>query len=434
MLLEGTVESRIILHCDLNNFFASVACIRQPELRLVPVAVCGSVEDRHGICLAKNERAKAAGIRTGDTVATVLKKCPSAVIVPPLYGEYEAYSREVTAIYGRFTDLVEPFGCDECWLDVSGSTLLFGDGITMAERIRETVKRETGLTISVGVSFNKVFAKLGSDLKKPDAVTAISRETFREIVWPLSVRELLGVGGAVAKALEKRCVYTVGQLANTPPEYLNVWLGKTGITLWHYANGLDTGPVIPREAAAPIQSVSHGMTPRRDLKDKEETVAFIRELAQEVGERLRRYGLVAAGVRLSVRDTGLMNRDFQTTLSVPTAHTETIAREAIRLFCQNYRSPLPVRALSVGTFKLTDVAAPSQMRLFTDEEAEGRAARLDGAIDTLRARYGAHSVHAASYLLLTKAQEGEKSLLHDKKIWNPSYSLGERGPVLLDGS
>ncbi len=427
------MDTRVILHCDLNNFFASVACLENPAIAGLPVAVCGAVEDRHGICLAKNELAKKCGIRTGDTVATVQRKCPGVVIVPPMYGEYELYSRRVTEIYGRFTDLVEPFGCDECWLDVSGSGLLFGDGVTIAETIRQTVKRETGLTISVGVSFNKIFAKLGSDMKKPDAVSVISKERFRELVWPLPVRELLGVGGAVAKALEKRGVTTVGQLAATPPEYLHHWLGKTGITLWEYANGMEGVPVIPRIAAAPLQSISHGMTPRRDLKDKEEAVAFIRELSQEVGQRLRENGMTATGVRVSVKDTALVSRDFQTTLCAPTAHTETIAKAAIRLFLENYRWVLPVRAISVGTFKLTESTASVQLGLWSDTEAEEREASLDGVMDALRTRYGTHSIHAASYLLLTKEGEGAKSLLHDKKVWNPAYSLGERGKKALDG-
>lgn len=427
-------KRRIVLHCDLNNFFASVECVRRPELRGLPVAVCGAVEERHGICLAKNEIAKAAGVRTGDTVATVRRKCPDAVIVPPRYGEYGTYSRAVQEIYGRFTDLIEPFGCDESWLDVSGSTLLFGDGRTIAETIRETVKSETGLTISVGVSFNKIFAKLGSDLKKPDAVTCISEEAFRGIVWPLAVTELLGVGPAAARALEKRCIRTIGQLAATPPEYLKGWLGKSGVTLWHYANGLDAAPVIPSVEADPIKSISHGMTPRRDIASAEEMTAFILEMAQEVGERLRKSGMTAAGVRLSVRDTHLVNRDFQTTLPSPTAHTDTIAQTAIRLFLQNYHWAAPVRSVSVGVFKLTDTAVPMQLELLTDTAAAERQTRLDGVMDSLRARYGAHSIHAASYLRLTAEKEERISLLDATRTWNPGYSFGERGRGVLDGS
>ena len=427
-------KRRIVLHCDLNNFFASVECVCRPELSGLPVAVCGAVEERHGICLAKNEIAKAAGVRTGDTVATVRRKCPEAVIVPPRYGEYGIYSRAVQEIYGRFTDLVEPFGCDESWLDVSGSTRLFGDGRTIADTIRETVKAETGLTISVGVSFNKIFAKLGSDLKKPDAVTCIPEDAFRRIVWPLAVTELLGVGPAAARALEKRCVRTIGQLAATPPEYLHGWLGKSGVTLWHYANGLDASPVIPAAEADPIKSISHGMTPRRDIASSEEMTAFILEMAQEVGERLRKYGMTASGVRLSVRDTHLVNRDFQTTLPTPTAHTDTIAQAAIRLFLQNYRWTAPVRSVSVGVFKLADTAAPIQLDLWTDTAAAERQAKLDGVMDSLRARYGVHSIHAASYLRLTAGQGDTVSLLDASRTWNPGYSFGERGRGVLDGS
>ena len=424
---------RIILHCDLNNFFASVECVRRPELKGVPVAVCGAVEERHGICLAKNELAKAAGVCTGDTVATVRRKCPGVVIVQPRYGEYEQYSRTVNGIYARFTDMIEPFGCDESWLDVSGSTLLFGDAMTIAHRIRETVKAETGLTISVGVSFNKVFAKLGSDLKKPDAVTAIPQNDFQRIVWPLSVRELLGVGPATLRALEKRCIRTVGQLAITPPEYLSVWLGKSGEVLWRHANGLDDAPVVPKAQAAPIQTISHGMTPRRDIKTDAEMAAFIRELSQEVGQRLRGYGMTASGVRLSLRDTNLVSRDFQMTLQVPTAHTETIAAAAIRLYRQNYRWSVPIRSVSVGVFKLTDAAAPVQLSLSENEFEYERETRLDDVMDTLRTRYGAHSIYSASYLRLLSARESA-ALIDPKRAWNPGESFGDRGRFVADGN
>ncbi len=417
------MRERVILHCDLNNFFASVECVRRPELRRVPIVVCGSVEERHGIALAKNEAAKAAGVKTGDTVSSVLQKCPHAVITPPRYGEYERYSRAVTAIYARFTDQIEPFGCDESWLDVSASTRLFGDGRQIADQIRETVKAETGLTISVGVSFNKIFAKLGSDLKKPDAVTCISPESFRTLVWPLPVWEMLGVGSAAMRTLDKRCIHTIGQLANTPLASLRLWMGKSGETLWHYANGTDTSPVVPAQRAAPIQSISHGMTPRRDIRTDAEMTAFIREMAQEVGTRLRAYGMTAAGVRLSVRNTMLQTSDYQASLPRRTSCTETIACEAIRLFRENYRWALPVRSVSVGTFKLSRADAPLQMSLFGEPPSQLRAERIDGVMDSVRARYGTHSITSASYLTLTEVKD---AILDKNRKWNPAYSLGTR--------
>lgn len=252
---------RIVLHSDLNNFFASVECVACPDMQRRPVAVCGSVEDRHGICLAKNEPAKKCGIRTGDTVRTVRQKCPDVMIVEPHYELYEQYSRMVQDIYAMYTDQIEAFGCDECWLDVSASTLLFGDGPAIAEILRARIRRELGLTVSVGVSFNKIFAKMGSDMKKPDAVTCISRQNFREKIWPLPVSDMMGVGASTTRALQKRCVHTIGQLAATPVQYLHTWLGKSGETLWQYANGLDQSAVVPQAAASPIQSISHGMTP-----------------------------------------------------------------------------------------------------------------------------------------------------------------------------
>lgn len=411
---------RIILHCDLNNFFASVECVRHPEYRDVPLAVCGSVEHRHGICLAKNYTAKRFGIATGDTVAAVRQKCPDVVIVEPHYGDYEEFSRRTQAIYARYTDQIEPFGCDESWLDVSGSTLLFGGGAEIADRIREDVKRELSLTISVGVSFNKVFAKLGSDMKKPDAVTVIPRERFREIVWGLPASALLGVGPATERILERHCVRTIGQLAAMPPQYVRSWLGRTADALWRAANGMDESAVVPLSLAPPLQSISHGMTPLRDIQNAAECAAFLREMAQDVGRRLRKNHMQAAGVRLSLRDNSLFTQEYQAALPAPSAHTGVIADAAIRLMRQRCRFLRPLRSATLGVFHLIPEDAPLQLDLLHDPDAEERTSRLEAAIDSLRAQYGAHAVHSASYLTLTNS-----ALLERENAWHPAFSLGE---------
>ena len=251
---------RTILHCDCNGFFASVECVHRPELKEVPMAVCGDPENRHGIILAKNELAKQYGVTTAETIWQAKRKCPQLVLVAPHHDEYAHYSRLVNEIYQQYTDRVEPFGIDESWLDVTGCEELFGDGVTIAETLRRRVREEIGLTISVGVSFNKIFAKLGSDYKKPDATTVITRENFRQIVWPLPVGSLLYVGRAAQESLRRIGVTTIGELAQAEQKNLQLALGKLGEQLWVYANGMDESPVHRTDEKREVKSVGNGMT------------------------------------------------------------------------------------------------------------------------------------------------------------------------------
>lgn len=256
---------RSILHCDMNNFYASVECMLDPALKKYPIAVCGSVEERHGIVLAKNYKAKAFDVKTGDAVWQAKQKCKDLVVVPPHYEEYIKYSKLARSVYERYTDQVESYGMDECWLDISGTESLFGSPEKVANEIRETMKFELGLTISVGVSFNKIFAKLGSDMKKPDAVTVIPKDTFKEKIWGLPAADLLGVGRATQRVLDSYCIRTIGDLANTDPDFLRRRLGKNGVVLWNYANGNDLSLVAKKDFVSPIKSVGHGITTVADL-------------------------------------------------------------------------------------------------------------------------------------------------------------------------
>ena len=242
---------RVILHSDLNNFYASVECMLHPELKERCIAVCGSKENRHGIVLAKNEKAKKFGVKTAETIWQAKAKCPSLEIVSPHFEEYRKYSRMVREIYGEYTDLIEPFGLDECWLDVTGSRMLFGDGVTIANEIRNRVREEIGLTVSVGVSFNKVFAKLGRDLKKPDAVTEISRDNFRSKIWHLPANSIIGVGGSTYSRLTELGIKTIGDIAQAPCDFFETRFGKHGVALWQYANGLDTSEVAHKDYRSP---------------------------------------------------------------------------------------------------------------------------------------------------------------------------------------
>lgn len=238
----------------MNNFYASIECMLDPSLRSHPVAVCGSVKERHGIVLAKNYAAKAFDVKTGDAVWQGKQKYKDLVVVPPHYEEYIKYSKLARSVYERYTDPVEPYGMDECWLDINGTEKILGSPEKVANEIRETIKFEFGLTISVGVSFNKIFAKLGSDMKKPDAVTVIEKESFREKIWGLPATNLLDVGRATQRFLDNFCIRTIGDLANTNPDFLKGRLGKNGIALWNFTNGNNHSIVAKQDFVSPIKS------------------------------------------------------------------------------------------------------------------------------------------------------------------------------------
>ena len=299
------MNDRVILHSDMNCFYASVEMMLHPELRGKAVAVCGATESRHGIVLAKSELAKRAGIKTGMVNWEAQRLCPGLILIPPHFEQYIKYSKLARDLYLRYTDFVEPYGLDECFLDVSGSTDVYGSGRAIAEDIRKTVKDELGLTVSIGVSFNKVFAKLGSDMKKPDAITEITRENFRDKVWCLPVSDLLYVGRATAAKLARFGVHTIGELAALPPEFLQRQLGVNGLTLHTYANGLDTSRVMDKDFVAPVKSVGHGITCVADLLTEEEVWLVMLELSQDIGHKLREYGLWATGVQITVKDNAL---------------------------------------------------------------------------------------------------------------------------------
>lgn len=392
------MKERYILHSDANSFYASVEMLLDPSLRGKAVAVCGSTEERHGIVLAKSELAKKAGVKTGQANWEARQACPGLIVVPPQYEQYCKFSKLLRNIYLRYTDLVEPYGMDECWLDVSDSYRLYGSGEKIAEEIRRTVKDELGLTISVGVSFNKIFAKLGSDMKKPDAVTVLGRDNWKERIWPLPVSELLFVGRATTKKLINRNVYTIGDLANVPVEYLHSWFGKNGVMLWRFANGEDMSRIMQNEYEAPIKSVGHGITCSCDLHSNEDVWKVILELTQDIGHRLRAYGLAAKGIRLMIRSNDLAGCQYQMQLRYPSQSPLEIAQAARILFLERYSWNMPVRAISVTGINLVPSDQPSQLDLFGDETKRIRLQKLEDCIDEIRGRFGKHSIYAASLM------------------------------------
>ena len=281
------MKDTTILHSDMNCFYASVEMMLNPGLRNKAVAVCGATEDRHGIVLAKSERAKKAGVKTGMVNWEAKRLCPDLILVPPQYDQYLKYSKLAHEIYYRYTDLVEPFGMDECWLDVSCSTRLYGSGEKIAQNIRKAIKEELGLTVSIGVSYNKIFAKLGSDMKKPDAITVIKEADVESKVWTLPVSELLYVGRATTKKLEKYGIHTIGQLSTVNPQLLKSWFGVNGLNLWHYANGTDSSRVMQKDFVSPIKTIGHGITCTADLENNSEVWRVMLELCQDLGHKLR---------------------------------------------------------------------------------------------------------------------------------------------------
>ncbi len=394
------------MHSDLNACYASIECMLDPTLKGKPVAVAGSVEDRHGIILAKSQEAKDCGVKTGEPIWQAKMKCPEIILIEPHFEEYVKYSSLVRDIYRRYTDLIEPYGLDEAWLDVSGSQRIFGSGKEIAEQIRETVKFELGLTVSIGVSFNKVFAKLGSDLKKPDAVTVIKKEDFKAMLWQLPANEMIGVGRSTYQKLESFGIHTIGELAACDREWLLKQFGKCGGELWIFANGLDTSRVKPDGYKTPVKSVGHGITCSANLVDASEVWRVFLSLSQDINSRLSDYELKATGVQISVKDCNLFSRQFQKKLEIPTQSASEIAKAAIELFVKNYSWNYDVRAVTVRAIDLIDESAPAQLDLFTDMTKHEKMQKIDDTVLSLRRRFGKGIIFNACLMQEEKMPHG----------------------------
>lgn len=389
---SGQRKPRVILHSDLNNFFASVECALAPELKGKPMAVCGSQELRHGIVLAKSEEAKKYGIKTAMTVVEAKRLCPSLIIVPPRHEKYVYYSQQARKIYLDYTDLVEPFGIDEAWLDVTASCV-FGSGEQIADEIRSRMKNELGLTCSVGVSYNKVFAKLGSDLKKPDGTTVISRENRIKTVWRLPVENLLYVGKSTLEKLNKYNIYTIGDLAGTSEEFLIEKFGKWGETLSKYARGDDDSPVKKYGEEEEAKSIGNSVTPYRDLKTIEDVKNVLAYLCESVSERALRYGAgKARTVTLSVRDNALVWITRQAKLPYPSLLSGDIFSAAVELFKKNYDFRRPIRSIGVTLSDFMGEGEGEQLAIGQDVKKYEKRLELEKKVNALREKYGKNSV------------------------------------------
>ncbi|MBE5783558.1 MAG: DNA polymerase IV [Clostridiales bacterium] len=407
--------NRLILHCDCNNFYASCECLEHPELKNVPLAVAGDPQKRTGVVFAKNDLAKKAGVRTTDTVWQARKKCPGLVFVPPRHRYYSEISRKVNQIYLEYTNLVEPASIDESFLDLTGTTAFYGmTPRQLADTIRERVKKEVGITVSVGVSFNKIFAKLGSDYKKPDATTVITPENYHEILFPLPVQDMLFVGKSAAQVLIPRGIDTIGALAHTDPVLLQKWLGKGGEQLWRHANGLDDEPVRPYGERPEIKSVSRGQTFQYNLTSLEEIRAALSPLADEVAANLRRHQMKGSVVQIQIKAPSLRVISRQVTLPHYTFLYREIMDTALDLIKAHW--PIdpsgPIRAMTVGVTNLVPAQeAPEQMTLLDDipfsQTRRERLEKLETAIDSIRQKHGNQSISFGFHPNVSNQEEDE---------------------------
>ncbi len=383
---------RIILHSDINNCYAAIESIAHPEYKKIPLAVGGDPEKRHGIILAKNEIAKKYGVKTGEALWQAKVKCPDLKILPPDFPLYNRYCTAVKKLYCEYTDLTESFGPDEAWLDVTESTALFGTGRIIAEEIRERVKNELGLTVSIGVSFNKVFAKFGSDYKKPDAVTEITKENYKDIVWPAPIGDLLFAGPATVRELNRRGLFTIGDVALAGRERLSAALGKNGERLYFYAAGLDTTPVMHLEESIPIKTIGNSTTPPRDLMSFEDAKIIMYILSESVAKRLRQHSLMCTGVQIHLRTTGLLTYERQKKLKFQTNLSENICKVGLELLKSSWSFSVPLRSIGIRAIDLTPADAPQQFCMWRDEEKELKKEKLELTVDKIREKYGKESI------------------------------------------
>ena len=413
---------RTIFHIDQNCFFASVEMIAHPEYRNVPMAVTGDATKRHGIILARNEPAKQAGVKTAEAIWQAEQKCPGLVKVSSHYDKYAFYSGRLRAMYEEYSDRVEPFGMDECWVDLT-DVIGDRDPKELADEIRRRVRDEFKLSCSIGVSFNKIFAKLGSDYKKPDATTVITEENFREVVWPLPAADLLFVGGATANKLTEVNIRTIGDIANTPREFMSDYLGKPGEMLWLYANGIDDSPVAPADEQRQYKSIGNSMTTPKDILNRAEACGTFRTLAASVASRLRKHKLLGCNVAITVRDKDLMTYEHQKTLFEPTNSEKVIYETAMELFDESYDWHTVIRSVGVRCAKVIPEDSGIQLSMFSDtQEKKDADGKLSKVIDDINRRFGEGTVKSCAQM------QGIMSPNYNPEFYDGGITEGKKDP------
>ena len=386
------LSDRVILHSDINSCYATIEHLHHPELVGKPLAVGGDPEARHGIVLTADYLAKKKGVKTGMALWQAKQVCPEITFVPPNMDLYLRFSRMAHEIYSEYTDLQEPYGIDECWLDVTDSKIIKGDGLTIAKEISNRMKKELGVTVSIGVSFNKIFAKLGSDYKKPDAITTMYKEEFKTKAWKLPVSDLLYVGRSTNSKMQKYGIHTIGDLARTDIDWITGIFGKMGAILWSFANGYDESPVKKENTSAPIKSIGNGTTTPRDLETDEDVKIVLYNLAESVAARLRKNGFKCRVVEISIRDNKLISFSRQKKLQNATNITGEIAQSAYALFKENYLWNNPIRSLGVRGADLVNDNYWEQLDIFSSAEYRDKLLKADRAVDDIRRRFGYFSI------------------------------------------
>lgn len=400
---EKYKSDRVILHSDCNGFYASVECLHNPSIRNKPVAVSGDAENRHGIILAKNEIAKKYHIKTGEAIWQAKQKCPELITVPPHFELYRRFSKMAKRIYSDYTDLIEPFGLDESWLDVTHT--ISKSGFEIADEIRRRVKEELGITVSIGVSFNKIFAKFGSDYKKPDAITMITRENYKNIVWNSPAEDLLYVGRATKKKLNRIGIYSIGDIANSSIELLRSHLGKWGDLIYGFANGYDSSPVAHMNDNSEVKSIGNSTTTPRDMKTFEDVKVVMYVLCDSVCRRMREQGFMARTVGINVRDNELNTFTRQCTMDDYSNLTREITKSALELFRRNYKMQRPLRSIGVSVTDFVHDNIPHQISILNNEKRLIQNEQLDKTLDVLKKRFGNYIVRPA-VLLADKGLSG----------------------------
>lgn len=404
---------RTILHSDINCCYASIELLHHPELRGKPVAVGGDPEARHGIVLTADYVAKRCGVKTGMALWQAKQVCPDINFVSPRMDLYLRFSRMAHEIYGEYTDLQEPYGIDESWLDVTHSTSIKGDGYKIAKEISDRMKSELGITVSIGVSFNKIYAKLGSDYKKPDAITTMYRDEFREKAWVLPASDLLYVGRRTDVKLKNMGIMTIGDLARCDEDILVSRFGKIGSLLWAFANGYDDSPVKLENTSAPIKSVGNSTTTPKDMETDEDVKIVIYILAESVASRLRKNGFRARTVEISLRDNELNSFTRQIKIDNASDITSEIAEAGYALYKKNYHLPAdgyelslgnkasynkPLRSIGIRGADLVTDYFWEQLDIFSDPLKREKMMRADRAVDDIRRRFGFYSVQRGMML------------------------------------
>ena len=411
------MPARTVIHADLDNFYASVEMLHHPKLRGHPMAVGGSVEQRHGIILARNYEARPYGIKVGQALWQARQLCSGLIIVPPDYNKYLRFSRLFRSILGNYSPQIEPFGLDEAWVDLTGCLAKHGSGANVADEIRARVKFELGITVSVGVSYNKIFAKLGSDMNKPDGTTVITEQNFRELAWPLPAADLLGVGRATQVKLRKYNIRTIGDIAQSDPNLLKRWLGKWGLFLYTYANGFDASPVAQAGEENVIKSIGNSTTCPRDLENDKDAHIVFQCLAESIAARMRELGLQAKTVQISLRTNDLYSFTRQKALVQPTHLSTELCSAAMALLRAHYRWDKPLRSIGLRGTNLEPIIAGRQPVLFElDEDIRRRRTEvLEYVIDNIRRRFGYFAITRAFMSLdpqLGKLNPKDEHIIH----------------------